>query len=178
MVVTSSRLAEDVEWIRFDTMRDKFAAFVRIMMGWVFFWPFLDKTFGLGYATESGSGWIDGGSPTYGFLQFGTSGPFQEFFQGMADSVLVEWLFMIGLLGIGLAFLLGMGVRIAGYSAALMLFLMWLAVLPIVHNPFLDDHLVYAVICVGLTFTPCGDTWGLGKWWKSQEFVQNNKFLI
>lgn len=159
--------------------KEKYVAIIRIMMGWVFFWPFLDKTFGLGYATESGSGWIDGGAPTAGFLKFGTNpeGLFYDTFVGMADSALVEWLFMLGLLGIGLAFLTGMGVRIAGWSAAIMLFLMWLAVFPTEHNPFLDDHLVYAVICLGLAYSNCGDTWGLGEWWKQQSFVQDKPYL-
>jgi CPA2 family monovalent cation:H+ antiporter-2 len=42
-------------------------------MGFVFLWAFLDKTFGFGYATASGKGWIDGGSPTEGFLALGMS---------------------------------------------------------------------------------------------------------
>ncbi|MBA9050098.1 hypothetical protein BJ996_006829 [Streptomyces phaeogriseichromatogenes] len=36
----------------------------RILTGFVFLWAFLDKTFGLGYATASGNAWIDGMSPT------------------------------------------------------------------------------------------------------------------
>ena len=45
-----------------------FGGLARISLGWVFLWAFLDKTFGLGYATESKDAWIDGGSPTFGFL--------------------------------------------------------------------------------------------------------------
>src|SRR5689334_12004100 len=43
-------------------------ASLRLLTGFVFLWAFLDKTFGLGYATASGKGWLDGGSPTKGFL--------------------------------------------------------------------------------------------------------------
>ncbi|MGW5055042.1 hypothetical protein [Actinokineospora sp. NPDC004072] len=43
-------------------------AMVRIAMGLVFAWAFLDKSFGLGYATPSANAWINGGSPTKGFL--------------------------------------------------------------------------------------------------------------
>src|ERR1044072_1320309 len=43
-------------------------ASLRLLTGFAFLWAFLDKTFGLGYATPSGKGWIDGGSPTKGFL--------------------------------------------------------------------------------------------------------------
>ncbi|MDV9177050.1 hypothetical protein R6V09_43855, partial [Streptomyces sp. W16] len=37
-------------------------ASLRLLTGFVFLWAFLDKTFGFGYATASGKGWIDGGS--------------------------------------------------------------------------------------------------------------------
>ena len=33
--------------------RDRVLALARIGMAWSFLWPFLDKTFGLGYATPS-----------------------------------------------------------------------------------------------------------------------------
>ena len=135
---------------------DKFLwAVLRIMMGWIFLWPFLDKLFGLGFATEAGRGWVDGGSPTTGFLEFATRGPFAELFQSMTGAF-ADWLFMIGLLGIGLALLLGIGVRIASVSGALMLVLMWLAALWPEHNPFLDDHLIYAFVLIGTYVTDSG----------------------
>ena len=43
-------------------------AVLRIATGFVFLWAFLDKTFGWGYATTSEHSWINGGSPTKGFL--------------------------------------------------------------------------------------------------------------
>lgn len=43
---------------------------LRLGMGWIFFWAFIDKVFGLGFATATGKGWIDGVSPTFGFLKF------------------------------------------------------------------------------------------------------------
>src|SRR6266511_711287 len=46
----------------------KFLAVFRVAVGFVFLWAFLDKTFGLGYATPSAKAWINGGSPTKGFL--------------------------------------------------------------------------------------------------------------
>ena len=42
---------------------------VRLALGWTFLWAFIDKLFGLGFATPEGKGWIDGGCPTKGFLQ-------------------------------------------------------------------------------------------------------------
>ena len=43
----------------------------RVLLGFEFLWAFLDKTFGLGYATPSARAWINGGSPTKGFLGSG-----------------------------------------------------------------------------------------------------------
>jgi thiosulfate dehydrogenase [quinone] large subunit len=151
-------------------------AVTRIALGWVFLWAFLDKTFGLGYATPSENAWIDGGSPTSGFLG-GVEGPFADFFQGLAGNAFVDWLFMLALLGIGLAFILGIGLRIAAGSAVALLVLMWMAVLPIVNNPFLDDHLVYALVAVGLAASAAGDTWGFGKAWASTDLVSRYPIL-
>jgi hypothetical protein len=39
---------------------------LRVALGVEFLWAFLDKTFGLGYATPSAKAWIHGGSPTKG----------------------------------------------------------------------------------------------------------------
>jgi len=50
-------------------------ALLRFSLGWIFLWAFVDKLFGLGFATESGKGWIDGGSPIFGFLNFAARGP-------------------------------------------------------------------------------------------------------
>lgn len=152
-------------------------AVLRISLGWIFLWAFLDKTFGLGYATASGSAWIRGGSPTAGFLQFAVSGPFEGVFQAMAGSAVVDWLFMLGLLGLGLALILGIGMRIATWAGSLLLFLMWLALLPTENNPFLDDHLVYIVALFACLFGNAGRTWGLGDRWTSTELVQRYPIL-
>ena len=60
-------------------------AVLRLLMGWTFFWAFIDKLFGLGFATAAESSWLNGGSPTAGFLKFATHGPFAEFYQAGAD---------------------------------------------------------------------------------------------
>ncbi|NQU77975.1 DoxX family membrane protein [Candidatus Falkowbacteria bacterium] len=145
---------------------------LRIVMGWVFLWPFLDKLFGLGYATPSGQAWLDGASPTYGFLKFATRGPLAVVFQGMAGSPLVDWLFMLGLLFIGLALISGIFMKIASYSGALMLLLMWLAAFPPEHNPFLDEHLIYIVILIALGIIKAGRYFGLGEKWRESGLVK------
>lgn len=153
-------------------------AVLRLAMGWLFFWPFLDKLFGLGFATASDKGWIDGASPTFGYLKFATKGPFAGFYQGLASVELVEWLFMLGLLGVGVALLLGMGTRIAAVSGVLMLLLMYTATaLPPEQNPFLDQHLIYAIILAGLAATKSGRALGLGGWWAKTRLVRRFPIL-
>lgn len=152
-------------------------ALLRVALGWVFLWAFLDKAFGLGFATEREAAWIEGGSPTEGFLAFGTKGPFADAYQAMAGAALADWLFMIGLLGIGLALVLGVGMRIAAAAGTLLLVLMWSAALPPENNPFMDDHLVYAGLLIGLAMVRAEDTLGLGKTWGATELVQRYRWL-
>ncbi len=165
------------------------AAVLRISLGWVFLWAFIDKTFALGFATgrnpETGvvsyfgdAAWIHGGSPTMGFLSFGTKGPFASFFQSFAGAGWADFGFMLGLLGIGVALILGIGTRIATVSGISMLVLMWAAsaIWP-ANNPFLDDHLVYAIALGLLAFLGAGRTWGLGKVWERIPFVDRHGWL-
>lgn len=148
---------------------------LRLGLGWLFLWAFLDKLFGLGFATASESAWLAGGSPTFGYLNFATSGPFAPLFQSLAGNPVADWLFMLGLLLLGLALILGIGVQIAGYSGALLMFLMWLSHLPPENNPFLDEHIIYLITLIGLARVKAGQVAGLGKWWS--ERVINYPFL-
>ena len=121
--------------------------------------------------------WINEGSPTLGFLKFGTKGPLAEFYQGFAGASWANWLFMIGLAGIGVALMLGVAMRIAAGSGVLMLVMMWSAVLPPDNNPFMDDHLVYAIVLVLLAGLGAGRTFGLGNQWERLPLVQRHSFL-
>jgi thiosulfate dehydrogenase [quinone] large subunit len=150
---------------------------IRLALGWVFLWAFLDKTFGLGYATAEKAAWINGGHPTQGFLKFGATGPFKDFYNGIAGAAWADWLFMAGLLGIGLALTLGIGLRIAAATGALLYVLMWTVVLPPENNPFMDDHLINAAVLVGLALLAAGNTLGLGKWWANTPLVQKAPWL-
>ncbi len=115
-------------------------------MSFVFLWAFLDKTFGLGFATAKASAWIAGGSPTSGFLLHGTHGPFATFFQSLANSGIVDWLFMLGLLGIGLALLIPKYLKWGALAGIVMMLLMYLASFPPENNPVVDDHLIYILV--------------------------------
>ena len=88
-----------------------------------------------------------------------------------------DWLFMIGLLGIGLALILGIGMRVAAVSGSIMLVLMWLAEIPLVNNPFMDDHIVYALVMVALAIYGAGRYWGFGRAWEQLPLVQKYRFL-
>jgi thiosulfate dehydrogenase [quinone] large subunit len=153
------------------------AAVTRLSLGWVFLWAFLDKTFGLGYATPAENAWIDGGSPTAGFLGNAVTGPFEDIYHDLAGQAWADWLFMIGLLGIGVALIAGVAMRIAAASGALLLFLMWTAVLPPENNPFMDDHIIYALVLVLLTAIGAGKVIGLGDHWEKLPIVKRFPIL-
>ena len=132
---------------------------LRLALGFLFFWAFLDKTFGLGYATPSAKAWIHGGSPTKGFLSGANVGPLQGVFRSLAKlEPGMDWLFMIGLLGIGVALLLGVALRPAAASGALLVMMMWFAVWPPATvgggqptsstNPIIDEHILEALALI------------------------------
>ena len=167
-------------------------AVLRIAFGLTFLWAFLDKLFALGFATgrstnaETGvetvdrfgdAAWINGQSPTEGFLTFGADGPFKDFYNSIAGDWWADWLFMLGLLGIGVALTFGIGVRIAAAAGALLYVLMWTVVLPPENNPVLDDHLLGAITLIVLTAFSAGDTWGLGRWWKQHSLGRDYPVL-
>ncbi|MEU8075296.1 hypothetical protein AB0B31_07580 [Catellatospora citrea] len=150
---------------------------LRLALGWIFLWAFLDKLFGLGHETAAKAAWINGGNPTQGFLKFGTEGPFADLYQDIAGAGWANWLFMLGLAGIGVALITGVGIRAAAVAGGLLLVLMWAAVLPPANNPFLDDHLVYAGVLAALALTNAGDTLGLGRLWARTALVRRYGFL-
>lgn len=164
------------------------AGVLRLSLGWVFLWAFLDKMFALGFATgrnpDTGvvtrfgdAAWIHGGSPTLGFLKFGTDGPLAGFYQSFAGAGWADWMFMLGLLGIGLGLVLGVAMRITTVAGVVLLLMMWSAVLPPENNPFVDDHIIYAITLVTLLLAGAGATLGLGKTWNRLGIVQRHSFL-
>jgi thiosulfate dehydrogenase [quinone] large subunit len=167
----------------------KALAALRIATGLVFFWAFLDKAFGLHYATSSAKSWINGGSPTKGFLSSVEVGPLSSTFHSMAGDTWVNWLFMLGLLGIGIGLIAGVALRITALTGALMMAMMWLAEFPLAQhtnagepsgssNPLMDSHLIYAIVMVVLAATYAGNTWGLGKLWARLPFVNQHRWAL
>ena len=160
----------------------------RIGLGFIFLWAFLDKLFGLGFATcrnaDTGAvetmcskAWIEGGSPTTGFLKFGTDGPLADFYASLAGNGFVDLLFMVGLLGIGIALLFGIGVRIAAITGSIMMLMMWSAVLLPENNPLVDDHIIYVLVLAAIWYGNDKQRFGLGAWWAKQDIVKNYPIL-
>lgn len=163
-------------------------ALARISLGLIFLWAFFDKLLGLGYATcrDAASGvinfsceraWINGGSPTSGYLENATKGPLADFYQGLAAVALVDWMFMAGLLFIGLGLILGTWVRLASWAGIAMMALMWSSALWPENNPVLDDHIVYIFVLLAITYGNPLQKWGLRKQWVNIPLVKRLRFL-
>ena len=170
----------------------KALAVLRIGFGLTFLWAFFDKLLALGFSTgrtvdpETGvetvdrfgdASWINGASPTEGFLGFGADGPFKDFYNSIAGATWADWLFMIGLLGIGIGLTLGIGMRLATLSGAVLYVLMWTVVLPPSNNPVIDDHILGAITMIVLLLTAAGTTWGLGRTWNELPLVRQQAWL-
>ena len=172
---------------RLSTPTRRVLAVLRIGFGLTFLWAFFDKLLALGFGTgydEAGkldrfgdAAWINGGSPTEGFLKFGADGPFKDFYNSIAGAAWADWGFMLGLLFIGTALTLGIGMRIAATAGAILYLMMWTVVLPPENNPVIDDHILGAISLVVLAAFYAGDTWGFGKFWASNKFVKDNPVL-
>ncbi len=150
-------------------------AIARILLGLLFVWAFFDKLFGLGYATPAARAWVNGGSPTAGFLK-NVEGPFADLFNAMAGHAWADWLFMAGLLGIGVALVFGVAVRIAAMTGSLLLFMMWMASLPLENNPVIDDHIVYIPLLLAIAFMPT-QVVSMQSAWRALPVVKQNRWL-
>jgi thiosulfate dehydrogenase [quinone] large subunit len=152
-------------------------AAARILVGFVFLWAFLDKLFGLGYSTPAAKSWLNGASPTFGFLN-NAAGPFGSWFHALAGLAVVDWLFMLGLLGIGVALIFGIAIRLAVFMGSLLLLMMWAASLPIKANPIIDEHIIYIAILAVIVRDLPSQKLSLTKWWQKQNLVKKHTWLI
>ncbi|MBI4033466.1 DoxX family membrane protein [Candidatus Saccharibacteria bacterium] len=158
-------------------------ALLRFGLGFIFLWAFFDKLLGLGVATCQGkaigcsAAWINGGSPTTGFLGHAVTGPFTSFYNDLAGLAWVDWLFMLGLLVVGVGLMLGIWVRVAALVGIVMLLLMWSALLWPANTPGLDDHLVYALVLFGVALVDEHQVWGLRHWWVKTSLAKSFPFL-
>ncbi|MFE6485654.1 hypothetical protein ACFVGN_22335 [Streptomyces sp. NPDC057757] len=185
---TAQRSEETTTDTTATATRAQVFAGLRIMTGFVFLWAFLDKTFGWGYATASGKGWTDGGSPTKGFLSGVAAGPMQSTFHSWAGAGWANWLFMLGLLGVGVALVSGIALRLAAVAGTALMAFMWIAEWPparhladgspsMSSNPLIDYHVLYAVVLIALAVASAGTTWGLGRTWARLPVVREHAWL-
>lgn len=158
-------------------------AVLRLATGFIFLWAFFDKTFGLGFSTPAERAWLNGGTPSQGFLASDSvTGPLKSFFAGIASPA-TDVLFMLAMLGIGVAVMLGIGLRVSAVVGSLVMVLMYLAEWPFAPNaastnPLVDYHIIYALALIVIAVTNAGDTWGFGGAWKRLPLVQKNRWLI
>lgn len=150
---------------------------VRLTLGWTVLWAFFDKLFGLGYATSASHAWLSGGSPTAGYLGYATSGPLAGLYQGLAGNAAVDVLFMLALLAIGVAVILGIGMKIAGISGGVLMIILWSTNLPPANNPLIDEHIVFMILFFAFTVVKAGQWLGLGKWWVNTPIVKKFPWL-
>ena len=157
-------------------------AILRLATGFVFLWAFVDKTFGLGFSTPTERAWINGGTPSQGFLLGdGVTGPLKPFFAGIASPA-TDFLFMLGMLAIGLAVMLGIGLRVSAVVGSVIMVLMYLAEWPFAinaasTNPLVDYHIVYALALIVVAATSAGNTWGFGSQWAKLPVVRTQHWL-
>lgn len=169
---------------------------LRIAMGFTFLWAFLDKAFALGFATgrlEDGSidffgrgaAWLNGGSPTQGVLAFGLKGPFKGLYQTLGGVEVtargpvatangwIDVVYMASMVLIGLALILGIGTRLAAIGGIIWMAIFYTAVaIWPENNPFLDDHVVYAIVLGGIAYVRAGRYLGLGRRWENTRLVR------
>ena len=160
---------------------------MRLAVGFYFLWAFVDKVFGLGYHTPAAHAWLSGGSPTTGFLGGANVGPFQGVFQALSGQAIVDWLFMLGLLGVGVALILGVALRPAAVAGVTMLALMYLASWPFATvaggqptgstNPLVDDHIIDSIAIIIIAALAAWAMGPLSRMWSELSIVKSHSWL-
>ena len=177
-------------------------AVLRLALGWTFLWAFLDKAFALGFSTGrdpatgvvdfyGNAAWIHGASPTEGVFAYAlNAGWFTSLYEKLGNVTMtaqgpvanppawIDVVYMVSMLLIGVALITGVMTRIAAVGGLvwMVIFYTATAIWP-EHNPFLDEHVIEAVILVGLMLANAGRYYGLGKIWQRFEFVRDRRYL-
>lgn len=152
-------------------------AVMRIILGWMMIWAFLDKMFGLGYPSPPEVAVINGGSPTEYYLSELVSGPFSGIWNALAGNTVVDTALMLGLLGVGIGMMLGIASKLSTIGMVVMVLLMFTLNIPPDDNPLVNYHVLYAVAGLAIYWLGGFETYGLNERWKRLPMVKNVSWL-
>ncbi len=134
-------------------MEKKYIVLLRVTLGWLFLYSGYSK---IASGTFSAAGLLKGAKT------------FPELYAWFASSGNIEWVNLLneyGQLLIGIALILGVGVRVASYAGALMMLLYYFPSLDFPkageRNFIVDDHIIYIAIFLVLASVRAGRTLGL-----------------
>ena len=150
-------------------------AVLRIMIGWLFLWPFFDKLFGLGFQTEHGKGMIDGGSPS-SYVEYMTRGPFEAVFKAIAGNAFIDYLMMAALLILGITLIFGIASKLTTIGASAFVLIMFCIALPPTDNPIYDYHITWIAALIVIYYLGGYERLSIYNWWKELPIVK--KFPI
>jgi thiosulfate dehydrogenase [quinone] large subunit len=153
-----------------------FLAVLRIAIGWMMLWPFFDKLIGLGFATPSGSGFIDGGSPS-DFVNLVAGGIFKDLFIAMGGNLAVDLLLMAALLIMGLTLILGIASRLTTIGMTAFLIVMYMLQVPPTDNPLIDHRITWILALWAVYYLGGYERFSIKKEWDSFALVQRYPIL-
>lgn len=155
---------------------EKMLAIFRILLGWLLFWPFLDKMFGLGFQTPAGSGFIDGGSPS-SFVSYVTTGIFADLFNSLAGNFVIDIILLAALLLGGVALILGIASKISTIGTSVFLIVMYLLCIPPADNPIIDHRIVLVTGLIACYYLGGFEHFSLYDKWKGLSIVKRFPIL-
>ena len=150
---------------------------MRIVLGFMLVWAFLDKMFGLGFPSPSSAAVINGGSPTEYYLNVLVEGPFEGIYHALAGNAFVDFLLLAGLLAVGSAMMLGIASKLATVGSVVMMALMFTLCIPPSDNPLVDYHIVYIVASLAIYFLNGFSYIGLEDRWRELGIVKKLPIL-
>lgn len=151
------------------------AAF-RILVGWIMLWPFFDKLSGLGFQTPSGSGLIDGVSPS-SFVTYVTGGIFKDFYDSIGGNQFVDLLLMAGLLIMGITLILGIASKLTTVFMVAFLLIMYSLCIPPKDNPLIDHRIILIAGLAATYFLGGYERLSLHSKWKELGIVKRFPIL-
>lgn len=150
---------------------------LRIVLGFMLIWAFLDKLLGLGMPTTPDAAMINEGSPTEYYLSHLVSGPFEGIYSSLAGNPVLDILLMTGLLLVGVAMILGVASRLSTVGMCVMMALMFSLEIPPDDNPFVDYHIVYILASIAIYYLGGYGALGLGERWSELSIVKRFPIL-